>query len=150
MLDHLETKLNPVGMATFLGQVIDPYLHSRAEGRFLSEGDDAVGKWVPLSHATQAIRAQQGYGSAHPINHRTGELEDYITGTPGAAHPHALGATLTFPGNPPKGELKTKVETAQRGKTSPQTPPRPVLAVNEKDLAFTLGALAAYIKADSF
>lgn len=147
MLNHLDTALNPVAIAGFLGATVDPYLRSRMKDRFAGEGDDVVGKWIPLAQTTQDIRQQQGYGAAHPINRRTGDLENYIVGSPNAISIHGLGATLTMPGNRPTGELKKKVETAQRGKANrPVTPPRPVLGMNEKDLAFVLTALAFHVK----
>lgn len=146
MLSHLDTCLNPVAIAGFLGATVDPYLRSRIRDRFQDEGDDVVGKWLPLASATVEIRSSQGYGGAHPINRRTGRLEEYIAGSPNQITIHSLGATLTLPGNRPSGELKKKVETAQKGRENPRTPPRPVLGMNEKDLAFTLTALAIYIQ----
>jgi hypothetical protein len=146
MLSHLDTALNPAGVASFLGATVDPWLRSRARDRFMEEGDDVTGKWVPLASATQQIRSTQGYGSAHPINRRTGRLEEYVAGSPNAITIHSLGATLTFPGRKPTGELKKKLETAQSGRVNPNTPPRPVLGMNEADMAFVLTALALYIK----
>lgn len=138
--------LAPPAIGAFLGSTIDPYLRQRAQERFQSEGDDVVGAWLPLTSATQKIRASQGYGSAHPINHRTGKLEAYITESPNQISVHSLGATLTLPGNRPTGEMKRKVETAQVGKVYPNTPARPVLGMNERDLAFTMSALELYIR----
>ena len=149
MLARLDTALNPVAIAAFLGGPVTEFVQSRARSRFKTEGDDAVGGWAPLAPATQAIRAQGGYGSAHPINKRTGRLEDYIVGTPGAVTMHNLGATLTYPGTPPQGELKDKVQRAQMGRTSRdsrQGIPRPVLGLNERDLTAVLLMLAMRIK----
>jgi hypothetical protein len=146
VLGHLDSALSPSGIAAFLGGTVQPYIKQRAEGRFRGEGDDVVGNWIPLASATQHIRASQGYGPAHPINRRTGELEDYITGSPSQISIHALGATLTHPGKKPMGELKDKVETAQMGRQSPRTPSRPVLGMNMQDMGFVLSALAIYIR----
>jgi hypothetical protein len=149
MLMRLDTALSPIAIGTFLGETIDPYIRSRAEQRFQNEGDDVVGKWMPLASSTQEIRAGLGYGSEHPINHRTGELERYITGS---RHDVTLlpdGAMLTMPGEPASGELATKVETAQFGDPGGggrfKTPPRPVMGVNEKDLAFVVTAIELYL-----
>lgn len=148
MLNRLDTALSPAGIAAFLGATVTPWLRTRARDRFMEEGDDVTGKWIPLATATQEIRSTQGYGSAHPINRRTGRLEEYIAGSPDAISIHALGATLTFPGKKPAGELRDKVTTAQMGREKPRTPPRPVLGVNEQDLAFVLTSLALRIRGD--
>lgn len=143
VLRSLDSALSPEGMAAFLGLEVAPYLAERAKRRFADEGDDASGKWAPLLPATQAIRAaspEWPVGPDHPINRRTGELEDWVTGGSFAAMPHALGATLRYPGTPPSGELARKVETAQRGRN--RTVPRPVLSVSEADLVFVVTRLA--------
>jgi hypothetical protein len=54
-------------------------------------------------------------------------------------------AELEFPGSVPTGKLHDKVKTAQEGSSSPLTPARPVVGVNEADLAFVLGAMATYL-----
>lgn len=144
MLRRIDQSLSPVGLEFFMKQSVEPWLQSRARDRFQDEGDDAVGTWEPLKQSTVMIRGQR-YGE-HPINRRTGELEDYITQSPGDAHELGSGAVLVYPGNKASGELLQKVETAQRGKPSPSTVPRPVLGMNETDLAFVLGGLAKFIQ----
>lgn len=144
LLYRVDTALNPVAMAEFLGTSVDPYIRHRAEQRFQSEGDDVSGRWLPLADATQAIRAASGYGASGPINVRTGELEAYVVGTPGISTPEAYGASLTSPGIPPTGELEAKVRTAQSGKDNPRTPPRPVIGMNEGDLAAVLTMLSGF------
>ena len=151
MLAMMDSRLSPEAIAGFLGANIDPYLRRRAGERFANEGDDVVGTWLPLSSGTVAIREGLGFSGAHPINKRTGELEDYITG--GGANPGipvaGLGATLKFPGRTATGELKSKVETAQRGKPATggmrATPPRPVLGMNARDLSFTVMSLTFFL-----
>jgi len=133
-----------VGLAGFLGEVVDPYLRQRARGRFADEGDDVTGAWQPLKPATQEIREQLGYGGAHPINIRTHELEAYIVDSPNNLSAHPWGATLTLPGNPAQGELRDKMERAQQG--DDRTAARPVLGMNERDLAFVLLALGGFVK----
>jgi hypothetical protein len=150
MLSALEIALEPASLAIFLGESIDPYIRSRAEARFASEGDDVVGKWLPLASSTEQIRAQAGYGPAHPINRRTGELEEYITKSPHRIETTPIGASLVMPGEPAGGELGKKVITAQEGwpasGRSGATPPRPVIGVNEKDLLFVLTSLSTYVE----
>ena len=145
LLFKLDTALNPVAIAGFLGAEIDPYIRDRARDRFKSEGDDVSGKWAPLQQSTQNIREQMGYGAAGPINRRTGALEEYITGAPNRLTIHGLGATLQMPGPQPTGELKSKVQTAQQGRNQPRTVPRPVIGLNERDLTFVLTALAFHL-----
>lgn len=151
-LDRINTALNPVALVEFLtGQVV-PWLNARGAERFRGEGDDVVGKWQPLQMSTQLERIrgkQQGLwdiGPDHPINVRTHELEDYITHSLGYTLPSSLGATLTYPD--PKdanASIKEKMKTAQQGRTSPSTVPRPVLGINERDLAYVLQRLATHV-----
>ena len=147
MLTRMDTALNPIAIGEFLGITVDPYIRKRAKSRFASEGDDVTGAWAPLADTTQDFRKNQGFGPDHPINIRTGELENYITGTPGGVVANASGALLTSPGNPPSVEmgLETKVKTAQGGKTYPSTPARPVMGVNEQDLSTVLTALTEFV-----
>jgi hypothetical protein len=145
MLKKLDTSLSAEALGMFFGETIEPYFRERVLNRFASEGDDVVGKWTPLTNATKAIRVQMGYGEG-PINKRTGQLEEYIARSNYGVTITAAGSVLTMPAGKPSGELLKKVQTAQQGKDNPRTPPRPVLGMNEKDLAFTLEALAMYLQ----
>lgn len=141
---EMALKVSPVGMAGYLQAFVDPWIRERAEARFSDEGDDVVGKWAPLQEVTANFRAQAGYGAYHPINERTGELRDYITNSPNNVNIHPAGATLQMPGQPPTGELEAKVKRAQKGSQSPNTPARPVMGMNEGDLAFVLTSMSAW------
>jgi|KBSMisStaDraftv2_1062788.scaffolds.fasta_scaffold593758_2 hypothetical protein len=153
MFEHLDSALNPIAIAAFLGAEITPYLQARAKARFSGEGDDVVGGWRPLSAVTENFRATgraQGMwavGDAHPINVRTHQLEQYITSGIGNVSPTPSGAILQYP-NPSRvtRTLREKIKTAQQGKAQPRTPPRPVLGVNERDMTFLLLSLASHIK----
>lgn len=145
MLRRVEVALSPVGLETFMKQIVEPWLQSRARDRFQDEGDDAVGAWLPLKPATVAIRSQR-WGGEHPINRRTGELENYITQSTANVAPLGAGVVLTYPGDKATGELIKKVETAQVGRIAPSTMPRPVLGMNETDLTVVLGGLAKFIQ----
>lgn len=146
MLSRLYLSLDPSMLTVFLGSTVETYIKKRASNRFQSEGDDVSGGWAPLEPATWNYRQTQGYGPAHPINHRTGALENYIVGTPGRAYPHSLGATLVYPGSPPTGDTKTKVSVAQSGQSfKPITVPRPVLGMNETDLTAVMTSLSLYL-----
>lgn len=146
MIEKIDLALSPVGLELFMQTIVEPWLQERAENRFNNEGDSAVGSWAPLSPATEMIRSQKGYGADHPINKRTGQLEDYITQTPARTTQLGAGASLTFPGVKATGELENKVKVAQVGSRYPATVPRPVLGMNEDDLLFVLGGLAKFIQ----
>lgn len=149
MLERLDTALSPIGMALWMGAVVGPWLRERAQGRFAEEGDDVTGKWKPLAPATQQIRSAGEWpvGPAHPINKRTSELENYITGSDATVVSHTMGSSLTYPGKQTrKKSVVEKVRTAQKGKTNPRTPARPVLGMNERDLTFVLSSLAFHVK----
>lgn len=145
LMTRMEVSLSPMGLSGFLMGGVDPWIRGRAKARFANEGDDVSGRWAPLLETTENIRADEGFGAANPINVRTGELEEYITGTPGGVGLHAMGATLTSPGTPASGNLAKKVQTAQVGKQWPPTVRRPVMGVNEADLAVILGELSRFI-----
>jgi hypothetical protein len=153
MLNVLDTALNPIAIAGFLGAEVTPYLALRAKARFGGEGDDVSGKWAPLSAATQRFReegSQQGLwnvGAEHPINVRTHEMEDYVTSGVAYVVPTPMGSILQYPnpGNPSRS-LREKLKTAQQGRTHPRTVKRPVLGLNERDLSFVLVALAFHVK----
>lgn len=151
MLLRLDMALAPPSLGTFLASKVHPILQVRAQNRFREEGDDVSGKWLALSPYTENIRRSMGYGAAHPINRRTGRLENYITNSPSNIQVTAAGARLRFPGTAPTGELFEKVETAQVGiqggkRSQGAVPARPVLGVNERDLELILVALATHIQ----
>ena len=147
VLDRMDTGFSATAWATFLQVMVGPYLAERAHMRFAKEGDDVSGKWAPLKEATKAIRLEQGFPEG-PINHRTGEMERYITGGYGAALPLGPVAVLTFPNpaDPLTPELRKKIETAQKGKNSPSTVPRPVLGLNAVDAMHVVAAMSFYAR----
>lgn len=146
LLRNLNDALGVVGIYHFLDKSVGPWLQRRAKERFANEGDDVVGKWQPLEDITNQMRVADGFPAEHPINRRTGELEAYITGSGWDVMSTPPLAQLTFPGGPePVGVLGEKVSTAQKGASNPATVARPVVGLNEADLAFVLGAMATYI-----
>lgn len=145
VLAHLRDRLDPGGLADFLEKVIEPYIKLRIENRFLSEGDDVVGKWHPLAVATHLIRASLGFPPDHPINVRTNEMRNFLVTSRSDIKIQGPEVELTHP--PPTGNrgLSEKIKTAQQGKSSPRTQPRAVLGLNENDLLFITSELAAYL-----
>jgi hypothetical protein len=147
MLEVIDSSLSATGLAAFLFGSVGPWVQQRAEERFKNEGDDVSGKWAPLMPRTQEIRENYGFGGSHPINKRTGQLEDYITqGQVDVVTSPGYGI-LRFPGNPPNDTgLRQKMKTAQQGRAEPNTVARPVLGLNEKDLVAILNMLAFHIQ----
>lgn len=144
-LGRLAEAFTPEALTAFLGAGVGEYLAKRAEARFKDEGDSAVGKWAPLKEATVNIRLSQNYGGDHPINRRTGELENWVVGSGWDAYPTGIGATLRYPKANPAGLLRDKVETAQRGLPNPSTVARPVLAIDETDVLQVTALLGVYV-----
>lgn len=149
LLNRLETGFSPLAMAGFLGATVGPYLQERAKARFRNEGDDVSGKWQPLKDATAEIRKNGPWnvGPYHPINVRTHDMENYVTGSAGDAIMAGPVAQLTYPD--PKRNVGTllpeKMRVAQRGNpANPKTPARPVIGLNVNDLTFVLNELAFY------
>lgn len=147
LLLRLDTAMSPLGIAQYMKVAVDPWIRRRVKERFDAEGDDAVGRWLPLSPETRIIRAAKGFQPDGPINVRTGELERFITqGAVERITPTSSGATYVYPGLGFGGELRTKYDTAQAGKKSPRTPPRPVVGIGERDLAHVLSSLSMWIQ----
>lgn len=146
-LNKLDVLFSAAGLSSFMTAEIGPYVRERAQKRFASEGDDAVGSWAPLMLSTQMIRAAGDWpvGPDHPINRRTGELEDWVTKSAWQVSEVEDMSVLMYPGDEPGGELASKVRTAQSGKSSPKTVARPVLAMNEADEMFIVTAMSTAI-----
>lgn len=134
-VDHAVEKvvgtLSIEGMTAFMFSFVEPFLVGRARARFEGEGDDAVGGWAPLLPSTQAIRESLGYGPAHPINVRKGDLEAYITGGDSRLTTTGSATELTFPGNAATGPLLESLMGAQ-GMLAKQVA-RPVLGLSGTD-----------------
>lgn len=144
VLARLSELLSPGPLGVFMDEQIGALLQTRARDRFKNEGDDASGKWAPLADATEQIRLAQGYGAAHPINVRTGDLESFIEDSPNRIIMDGQGVTLNFPGTDPTTRVGEKLKGAQQGEG--RAPARPVLAINERDAAMAVGALESYIR----
>lgn len=146
MLAKLEITLSGPALSTFLSASMTPWLKQRAQERFANEGDEVVGRWAPLQPATQEFRANgdwPGIGPDHPINRRTGELEELMTSGQDDVFFTTDTAVVQYP-RPSMygaGELALKVETAQRGKATPRTVARPVAGFGARDLSFLIAEI---------
>lgn len=148
MLRGIDLAISNAGLSIFLAKDIVPYIVLRAQDRFRGEGDDVVGAWAPLKPATQKLRAANPawpVGAEHPINVRTSELEDWVTGGTFDITPMGTGMQLNYP-KKPSGKLADKVRTAQIGSAKPLAVPRPVLGLNEADLVFATSALFFHVE----
>ncbi len=152
MLDRLDSVFSPVGMLEFLSGDVTPWLRERARDRFAGEGDDASGPWAPLAPATVQIRAAgiargewPGISPEHPINRRTGDMEDYITNGIGEVASSPASTTLFYPRRRPtvKKGMDKKIKNAQTG--TGKMNKRPVLAVGERDLQFVVSELSMFM-----
>lgn len=147
----VEAVLGKIVMATgamelsaFQRTIVHPFLSMRAEDRFASEGDKASGgAWEQLSEASQHWRKWGGFDPQHPINKRTGKLEDFVTkGMPEVAE-GATSAILSFPGATADFIMERKMTVAQAGDS--RTPARPVLGIDSTDVEFILIALSKFV-----
>lgn len=143
----MNTTIGGPALADFMALKVYPYLHDRAVDRFTLEGDDASGKWPALHEATQNFREYVGHDREHPINRRTGELEDYIRDVNPAIVISPDSVTMIYPGDLPNGGvLEKKYRRAQLGSNQkPYTAARPVIAMNQADYTFIYGALEHHI-----
>lgn len=132
-------------ISVWLRDEVDVYLRRRMEQRFTGEGDDVVGKWLPLASATEKIRAAKHFPPAHPINERTHYMRDWLTGYDGQIQATGVDVTLTQPGQVAAPLTQQKINTAQHGKSYPQTPPRPVIGVNSADSDWIQNSLVHYM-----
>lgn len=145
LLGSVERALAPASLEGFLRDEARPYLQERAEHRFDGQGDDVVGKWDPLAEKTIELHGP------HEPNVLTGDLESYITRSPGRTGQQPLGASLELPG-PGSSLNEKKVKVAQRG-LNPNpiasfrpVPPRPVVGLNDRDMNRIVRSFGSYLE----
>lgn len=149
LLAVLAHKLDTRMLASFLFTTMVPHLQHKFKEGFASESDPSGRAWAPLADATIRIREDAGWVPIK-INKRTGDLENYITNSPGTIIPSGDSAILKYPSERgvPAGELGRKVRGAQKGEG--KAPPRPVLGLDETDLAFLLASLYGYFETPGY
>lgn len=149
VFQDLMSRTSPAGVRHFLTNSMFPFIRNRMIARFSHEGDDAVGRWEQLADSTVNIRTIQGYGGAHPINIRTGEMAAALTNS----FRIQGGDTLQVPGGMGR-TVREKIRTAQYGKaeseTQARTPARPVLGVSNIDLDYGMTSLFNWITTGGF
>lgn len=147
MLGRADRAISTFNLATILEGPVEEYMQQRAEVRFGQEGDDASGKWLELTQATKSIRRKKGYPES-PINVRTGEMRNWVTHAEGQLVLFGEDLALLWPGEEPMGELADKIMHAQAGDRETRTPPRPVIAANETDLAAIAVVIGSELQQD--
>lgn len=136
--------VSPAGLSYFMQTRAAQWLQRRGRDRFSTEGDSASGDWVELKASTIDIRQHEGYVPIR-INRRTNALHNWVVNSKGVVSTAGAGTMLTWPGEAPSLETQKKLQTAQRGKSHPRTVARPVLAVDETDLAGILSLLGEFV-----
>ncbi len=154
LLDTFEDSVTPISLERLLSGGVADALRYRAQNRFTSEGDGASGKWAALRPATEDIREFLGYPRAHPINKRSGELRKFIGQSKGSAVTMPDGAAMIWPELSRSGDIEDKLEVAQRGSPrganpwflNARTPARPVVALDQVDVALVLVAVSTHLE----
>lgn len=135
-LNAAANAIEPQAISYFNNVVVTQLLQLYAAERFRGEGTTngvgtSVGKWAPLRPYTQDERERLGFPRQHPINKRTGELKDWITGSAGMQVAQEL---FIWPARMPpnNSSLHFAYACAQTGrKTSAPHPPRKIAAVGQ-------------------
>lgn len=140
----LQEKISIGAIGEWLGSDVNNFLQQRAKARFSSEGDDAAGRWTSLADTTVAIREALGYGGPSPINIRTGDLFQYVTGSAGQVTESSEGVALDFP-NLNNNTVQAQLSNAQSGNKRTGAPARPVIALGEQDLLGIMVSLTGHM-----
>ncbi|AMS03413.1 hypothetical protein SEA_BENCZKOWSKI14_20 [Gordonia phage Benczkowski14] len=148
----IEQRINASGMAAFFMSVGTNYLQGRASERFAAQGDDASGKWQPLSPHTVRDKVQAGLDPR--INIRTGAMKSYIEDAPGyIIGGGARGTSFGWPRASPSKDIQDRIRLAQFGSASlgldrgdaRDVPARPVIAADASDMMTLAKLLDSYI-----
>ena len=152
IFDNMLLALSGPSLHAFLREGVSDFFRTNIEERFNEEGDVHSGFWPPLSEATIHIKSELPTlrDSPETINVRTGALYDFVTGNYQIIS-GSNWAQVDIPGESSDPLTTKKLETAQKGSaTNPverfgPTPPRPVLATSEMQLAMILEMLEYHI-----
>lgn len=150
----IENRIGTAGLSAFFMSVGTNYLQGRAGERFTQGGDDASGKWHPLSPHT--VREKQEGGFDTRINIRTGAMKSYIEDAPGyIIGGGAKGTSFGWPRAAPSKNLQDRIRLAQFGSAelgidrgnARDVPARPVIAADAGDMMALAKLLDEYIGA---
>lgn len=150
MIERTLKAVDGISLEEYLRGPAHEYLEHEIVQRFAYEGDKKSGDWAPLSEATRTIRRELGYDE-EGTNIRSGEMFRILTHD-ADFYPGTNSAEMSLPGSAgTRGQMAQKMQTATRGRANNPmpgfgpTPPRPVLAVDEMDMAALLEALNIWI-----
>lgn len=156
LIDRISRVVEPSSLFTFLKDESLPYLRARAANRFITEGDDASGKWRPLTETSERFRAwaARKYGlpikADHPINRRTGQLKNWVMRSYKIEQFGYAGAQLQMPGTRSSDRwLEQKYRHAQQGgftRWYSGFGPRPVMAINQRDNTAITSSLKQWLE----
>lgn len=144
LINGLSAGMSGAGLTTLLSQEVQPYLHHRAWQRFMTQGDDASGRWAPLTETTQKFRRFYAKRDGlkiqpdFPINERTTQLRDYVTQSFDILKTEQ-SARLAIPSTKTSGYgrfISRKLRHAQLGGiglNGDRFPARPVAVISGKD-----------------
>lgn len=150
LLEDVRLAISPLSLVEFLQEDATEFFRNDIESRFNEEGDVKSGFWAPLAESTVQIREQLGVGGSEPINRRTDEMFDFLMG-PYQIFVGGSWVEMQVPGDPPDPITERKLEVATKGTSqnslfpNSYTPPRPVLAFSEMDMATLLQKLEFHI-----
>lgn len=148
-LEGLDRAFTPALMALNLfARRIHNDIVDQIERRFASETGPGGEKWAPLAEYTQEMREQGGFGPAHPINVRTGAMKRHLLDSQPSIVPTPMQVTYKYPGDTGDADMQSKVRTSSIGgqqKGFRDTPPRPILGLDESDLGLVLMNISLHI-----
>lgn len=135
-------RTQPSAIVAFLAGPMHQHLQHRADARFKGQGTDS-GPWAELTEATHSWRRHQ-LGAARaerPINERTGDLRQLLTGEAPELGFDPIGAFLRFPGNSAQARNRRQIKMAQAAGKIPRRSgkrgtARPVVEVGGIDVLF--------------
>ena len=145
-LNRAELAISGPSLSAFFKNGGVQILQERAQNRFASEGDEASGNWAQLKYITRIIRLYQGFPPEHPINRRTGALQNFVVTNRGEHAATDITAQMSWPTGE-SGRIAKKYRGAQKGEGT--APPRPVAATSGTDLQLLLSGVAHWIAAAS-
>lgn len=151
MVERVMLALSGPNLERFLFEQAHPHFEERIINRFAVEGDSASGFWPELSDATMDIK--NALGMSPEANVRSGDMFRTVTNEADFWFAENY-AEMVLPGSAAHGLVAEKIKTAQEGKASNPipnfgpTPPRPILAADERDMAQVLADLSLFIVTD--
>lgn len=157
-LDQLADSLTPTVFSRFFEGEIENYFQMRMAQRFLRGGDDASGKWAPLSDET--LRTKSDKSQSVLINVASTEMREFLMSGTFDARGNGGDVEFVYPRETPSSEVDLRINVAETGRQGKQSrnargqfgkkrssqPARPVLAVTTTDLEMITNSLYTSIE----